>query len=93
VIFLLASWDTFQSLGKFCDIGTAMRFEEPDDHIYALSLKPMAFLEHLKGFAYSCAVTEVNFQPSALTAADHPEKRIGSIFDHHSSPSKFGPPF
>ena len=67
VIFLPTSGNDFQSLGEFGDFGTAVRFEKPDDHIDPFILESMAFLKHLIGLAYPCAVAEVNLQPSALS--------------------------
>ncbi len=45
----------------------------------------MAFLEHLIGLPYPCAVTEVYLQPATLGTTDHPEKSVSPVFIHNVS--------
>jgi hypothetical protein len=82
VILLSTSRNDFQAFSELRDLDTAMRFQKADDHIYPFTPKTLAFLEHLIGFSYSRAITEVDLQPPPLGAPYHPKKSIRPIFNH-----------
>ena len=72
-------------------LGPAVRLDDADDHVHALLLQALAFLQHLVGLADAGGEAEVDLEPAALLLADQRQemlrrRSISGIVCHGTDP-------
>jgi hypothetical protein len=59
----------------FC-FGAAVRLDDPNHHVYSLTLESTSFLKHFVRLAHARREAEINLETTALLLADESEEPL-----------------